>query len=469
MPSIGRFFQSDAVAGGDQATAETDPALRERSRMSGDGRWWWDGERWQATGTTDGLWQWDGERWRPTIELRGVRARDLATTLAMLAEDRYARAAAILVERAREWRPQGELRDLVHRAASLRGRLLRVERAFAGDAAGPPGLLRRVRARPEDRQRIAEEQVLLDAQYRSLMVLVGRRAPRPTVKEADDMLEVARLLDRRAARITESLAAADEAERARARAIEAARRELEAAESARRDAAEAAAREVAQAEEEREAERRERRGRLRAALEPQSGEPVAQVGPLGLRADSIETPAGHLPADGARAWAASAVALWRQHRDLLEDLVLLETPEGDAFLRCLTERRRDLFLLLAARSRTALWHCPAGEEKPLRRFVTAVNGPGAPAAAAVEDRLRAAEALWTELARDGRVRPSRAEAVEAARAEAEARMDETVAGARRRLDEARREPPELVAAREAASVELRAVATPPRPLTTAQR
>jgi hypothetical protein len=90
--------------------------------MSEDGSWWWDGERWVATGTPDGLWQWDGGCWRPTIELRGVRARDLATTLALLAEDRYARGAAILVERSREWRPQGELRDLVEDASALRRR-----------------------------------------------------------------------------------------------------------------------------------------------------------------------------------------------------------------------------------------------------------------------------------------------------------------------------------------------------------
>jgi hypothetical protein len=467
VPSLGRIFQSDAVAGGDQATAEPDPGLRERSRMSADGRWWWDGERWLATSTMDGLWQWDGERWRPTIELRGVRARDLATTLALLAEDRYAHGAAVLLDRAREWRPHGELRDLVHRASSLRSRLLRVERAFAG-AAGPPGLLRRVRARPEDRQRIEEEQVLLDAQYRSLMVQIGRKAPRPSVKEADDVLEVARLLDRRAVRITEALAAADESERARALAIEAARRELEAAEAARREAAEAAAREVARAEAAREAERREMRVRLRAALAPPAGAPDAQVGPLCVLAGSVATPAGQLPIDGARAWAESAVALWRQHRDLLVDVLLLETPEADAFLRCLTERRRDLFLLLAARPSALLWHCPAGEEKPLRRFVAALNRRAEPAAAGLEERLRVADELRAELAGEVRSWPARAEAVAAARAEAEARRDEAVEEARRRLDAARREPPELVAARQAVSAELRSVATAPRALIAAQ-
>lgn len=432
--------------------------------MSGDGQWWWDGERWVATSTPDGLWQWDGERWRPTIELRGVRARDLATSLALLAEDRYARAAAILVDRAREWRPRGELSDLVQRAAGVRRRLLRVERSFTGAAAGPPGLLRRVRARPEERQRVEEEQVLLDAQYRSLMVLIGRGAPRPTVKDADDMLEVARLLDRRATRITEALAAADEGERARARAIEAARRELEAAEAAHREAAEVAAREVAWAVEAREAERREARARMRAALAPPGGQPAAQVGPLCLRDGWLETPAGALAVDGARALADSAVALWRQQRDLLEDLVVPESPDAEVFLRCLTERRRDLFLLLDARSRSLLWHCPAGEEKPLRRFVTVLNHQAGAAVPAVEERRREAAELVAQLAAARQGRPSGGDAIEAVRAETEARLEEAVEAARCRLEEARREPPELVAARDAVSSELRAVATPPAPL-----
>jgi len=455
LRSIGRLFQSDAVAGGDEATAENDPGLREQPRTSADGSWWWDGWRWLATGTPDGLWHWDGDRWRPTIELRGVRARDLATTLAFLAEDRYARAAGILVDRAREWRPSGELRAMVGRAAARRH-----------VAVGTPGLFRRMRARPEERERVEEEQALLDTRYRALMVDIGRRAPRPTVKEADDLLAVAQVLDLRAARITEALVAADEAERARARAIEAARRELHAAETASRTAVESAARALNRAREAQEREREATRRRLRNALAAPRGEPLAQVGPLRAHETFIETPAGHLPAQGARAAVASAVALWRQHRDLLQDLLAPETDEAGAFLRCLSERRRDLFLLLETRSRTILWHCPPGEEKPLRRFGSAVERQAPRAMEPARARLQAAEAVFAELAGRGGATASAVTAAQAAVAGAEAggQLTAGVEAARRRLELAAGEPPELVAARQRVADEVRAVSTPPPPL-----
>ena len=31
--------------------------------LSSDGRWWWDGERWQPAVSVDGKWRWDGTRW----------------------------------------------------------------------------------------------------------------------------------------------------------------------------------------------------------------------------------------------------------------------------------------------------------------------------------------------------------------------------------------------------------------------
>jgi hypothetical protein len=462
--SLGPFFRSDAVAWSPPATAETDPDLREQPRLSDDGSWWWDGRRWLATSTPDGLWQWDGERWRPTIELRGVRSRDLATTLALLAEDRHAGAAAILVERAREWRPPAELRELVARAQAMRRRALRID-----GATNPPGLLRRMRAGPEERERIEEEEALLDTQYRGLLVQLGRRAPRPTVKEADDLLQVARLLDERAARITDAVTAADEAERARAHGIEDATRRYHEAETACRAARDAAARAVARAREADEGERQAMREQVRRALAPAAGEPLAEVGPLRVHEDLIETPAGRLPVHGACAAVGSAVSLWREHRDLLEDLVLLYGPDIESFQRCLSERRRDLFLLLDTRSRALLWHCPPGDEKPLRRLGAAVNGQAERGGAAEAERRRLADAVRAELAserRPGVAAVARARA-RLAHLSSDDWLQQAMRGARQRLEWAYGEPPELLAARRWATEEIRAVCTPPAPLTVA--
>jgi hypothetical protein len=465
--SLGRFFRTDAVAGGELATAEIDTELREQPRTSADGAWWWDGRRWLATMTPDGLWQWDGERWRPTIELRGVRSRDLATTLAFLAEDRYARAAAMLVERTREWQPEGEVRDLVGQALAMRRGLLRVEGIIRGAATGPPGLFRRMRARPEERVRMEEEQVLLDTRYRLLLVRLGRRAPRPTIKDADDLLDVARLLDERASRITEALAAGDEAERARGNAIESARVGLHAAEASRHAAGAAAALALGRAKAEREARRRAMRKRLRDALAGDAQRPLAEVGPLRAHATTIETPAGRLPAHGASASVGPAVALWREARELLQELLLVGSPEAEAFIRCFVERRYDQFLLLETRARSLLWHCPPGEEKPLRQFATVVNQQATRAAEPAGERLRAAEAARVELAGSGGAAAERAAEDQAtqARAEADRRGGAAVEAARRRLEEARADPPELMAARRQAAVEVLAVSTPPAPLT----
>lgn len=463
MRSFGRFFQTDAVAGGDQATAETDPELRERSRTSEDGSWWWDGRRWRPTSTPDGLWQWDGERWRPTIELRGVRPRDLATTLALLAEDRYARAAGVLVDRAREWHPTGEVRDLVGRAAAMRRRLLHLDGAFRAGPAGPPRLLRRMRANPEERQRIEEEQVLVDTRYRALLVQLGRRAPRPTVKDADDLLDVARLLDERAVRITEALAAADEAERARANEIEAAVQAVQEAEADRVRVHQVAAMALQRARDERELERRDMRRRLRDALIAPREEPLARVGPLVAHATTIDTPAGRLPAAGATALVGPAVALWRERRGVVQDLLALESEEAWSLMRCLAERRRDQYLLLETRSRTLLWHCPPGEEKPLRRFATAVNRQSGPAADPAAERLQAAEDERARLAAQGGDEVAVARAAQA-QADADERATTALETARRRLEEARAEPPALVEARRRAAAEVRAVSTPPTPL-----
>src|SRR5262249_37078121 len=176
-----------------------------RRLLSGDGAWWWNGRRWVPATTEDGLWKWDGARWKGTVDLEGKRPEDLATTLALLAEDRYAEAGEILADRSSEWQPDGTLRDLVERTREAGSRLGRVaEGLHVVD--GNRGLRRRLGATIDDRRQLEEERESLNSEFRALMVRLGRSAPQPSIKEADDMLASARLLDERAALMTAGLA-----------------------------------------------------------------------------------------------------------------------------------------------------------------------------------------------------------------------------------------------------------------------
>src|SRR5215469_7061755 len=278
-----------------------------RRLLSGDGAWWWNGRRWVPATTEDGLWKWDGARWKGTVDLEGKRPEDLATTLALLAEDRYADAGAILAERAHEWQPED----------------------------GRGGFRRRMG--PDDRRHIEDERSSLVGEYRSLLVRLGRSAPQPSIKEADDLLGAARLLDERAAMMTAGLAEVDEAERMRADAAAAAQRELAGAEDARLRALQEARRAVEAAESAHAWAVAEARARMRTVLTPGPGELKAGLGPLRLHANLLETPTGRLPAAGASAYVDTAQALWNKHREELADLVLLEAPEAETFVEALTE------------------------------------------------------------------------------------------------------------------------------------
>src|SRR5215467_11732691 len=173
------------------ATAEAENAAQGGSRrlLSGDGAWWWNGRRWVPATTEDGLWKWDGTRWKGTVDLEGKRPEDLATTLALLAEDRYSEAGEILADRAAEWQPDGALRDLVERTREAGSRLGRVAEGLHV-ADGNRGLRRRLGATTDDRRQLEEERDSIGSEHRALLVRLGRSAPQPSIKEADDTLAV---------------------------------------------------------------------------------------------------------------------------------------------------------------------------------------------------------------------------------------------------------------------------------------
>jgi hypothetical protein len=435
-----------------------------RRLLSGDGSWWWNGRRWVPAVTEDGLWKWDGTRWRGTVDLEGKRPEDLATTLSLLAEDRYAEAGVTLARRPAEWQPEGALRDLVERAGESESRLGRVAEGL-NVADGNRGLRRRLTATAEDRRQLEEERDSIGAEHRALMVRLGRSAPQPSIKEADDMLSAARLLDERAALMTAGLAEVDEAERMRADAAAAAQRELAAAEDARLRALQEARRAVEAAESAHAWAVAEARARMRTVLTPGPGELKAGLGPLRLHANLLETPTGRVPAAGASAYVDTAQALWAEHRDSLADLVLLEAPEAETFLDALTEGSSALFLLVSGRTGTALWPCPTGQEKAAQRFATVVCDHAREAGrtkADRDDKARRAENELDHIMRDR----STIEAAEAelARVEADPGLLGAIDDARERLNRARADTPELIEARRKVLELARRMVAPPEPL-----
>src|SRR2546430_4968893 len=109
------------------ATSEGEGQQQTRRRLSADGQWWWNGRRWVQAITEDGLWKWDGARWNQTVQLEGKRPEDLAATLALLGEDRYAQAGALLAQAVEEWGPDGQVRELAGQAGELQERLTRLK------------------------------------------------------------------------------------------------------------------------------------------------------------------------------------------------------------------------------------------------------------------------------------------------------------------------------------------------------
>jgi hypothetical protein len=449
----------------DNSTRQTGSTTPQKRQLSADGSWWWNGRRWVAAVTEDGLWRWDGFRWAQTVDLEGKRPEDLATTLTTLAERCYGDAGVILAERAAEWEPEQGQHDLVRETREFGQRLLQVKEELVGhDAGGRSGLLGR-RGGPDDRRQLEDDRHSLGRKYQMLTVRLGRNAPRPSLKEADDKLVAARLLEERASLLTAGLAEVDEAERMRADAAVAAQKQLSAAEEARVKALENTRKAVEAAEAAHASAVSDARLHLKTVLTPGAVELKGGVGPLRLHSTLLETPGGRLPANGASAFAGTAHDLWRNHREVLHDLVLLETHEGQAFRDALTQGNSDIFLLIKARTATVLWPCPAGQEKATERFAHVVNQHAKEAEANTTERDQSAGRAENQLSNVIRDR-SKIEAAEAelGRVEADPDLLGAIDEARQRLAQARADTPELNQARRKLLELARRVAAPPEAL-----
>jgi hypothetical protein len=417
-----------------------------RHPLSGDGDWWWNGRRWVPAVSEDLLWRWDGAAWQPTIDLKSKRASDLAATLALMAEERYARAGRILLEQVGDWYPERALSELIERLRQVQHRLGWLQaRLHPGRADLGERLLGMFTA-PADPERLEEERLALAAEERGLLVRLGRAAPSPSVKDADDTLLVARTLDERASGLTAALNGLDQAERAHAIAVAEAQGGLAAAEDRRRRALQQARHEIEVAAARHAAAVRAALDRLRSALRPAAGDQVATFGPLRLFSAALEAPGGRLPLAGAGAVVGAAGELWDARRELLADLALSGSPGIDAFLDALTERSGDTFLLIWGRSGAAIVE-GAGDQEAAARFAALLCDRAAEAARAERARETGARKAEAELRAMAAERPEQNAAEALARLEADPELRRSVDLARERLEEALAEPEALTRVR----------------------
>jgi hypothetical protein len=441
-------------------------------RLSADGRWWWTGQTWVRAESEDGLWRWAGSDWVPATPFArsGRGPAELSLALEQVAEGRFAQAGAVLATRAFEWRPSGELSELVQRLQDDRRRLIEIdEQLGSGDAHDLAAALNHLAPDEARRERLRDEREALMTELRPLAARLGRRARTPTVKEADDLLRLARELDDRSRRLRVVASQLEEVERTHADTIAAARRGLEAAEQAREAALAEAVDRIRAAEADHERAVEEAQLRLQRVRAPGPGALQAQFGPVRLHSNVIEMPVGRAPTAGAYAVADTAVTLWRDHRPVISDLTVLGAAGTEEFHKALARQTDALFLLAVGTTAAAIVRCPPGQEPAARNFVASVMETARRAEAdrhEREVRVRLAEREVEEVVADRRRVIEGEEAV--GRVERDLRLIGPIEQARQRLTSARQETPDLVQARQRLEALTRALTAPPEPLRPAE-
>jgi hypothetical protein len=423
--------------------------------LSAAGGRWWNGERWIPTRTADGLWSWDGTRWNATIDFTGKRLEELAGVLTGLAEDRYAEAGYILAACAAEWCPEAHLQQLVEQVQTF--------------ASSPQnGLLPRLIDRVARRDHGEKKRQLARDEHRALAARLAREVHRQTIEDADEIVSVAGLIEKRADLLEASLTELAEARSEKRRGVAALEKGLAEAEDVRLRAVAEARSTLLRAEHSRARIVAQARRRLDAIRKPGRGELKAALGPLRLHAALLETPSGRLPSAGLTCVAGTAAALWRKHRGPLGDLLLIQSPESDAFVSALIERRSELFLLFLTRSRALLQPCPANRRQAVKRFVAAVTEHSREAFAAMEGRQQAANRAHDELEALRRDRSEiQAAETELASVEADPDLLKSIDLLRGRLEQARIDNERIRRAQTQVLELYRQTVTPPAPLAVA--
>ena len=337
--------------------------------LSADGNWWWDGERWAPALSDDGLWRWDGSAWHLVAEVDTTDPGALAEGLDRLVDDRFAEAGHLLALRAHEWRPRDpELAQLVARAAPLAARLAALDSQLAGLDVGGGALNLRHLLGGGERGQLEAAARDVEAELGPLASLIGRMAPQPSLKEADEILVPARRLAERVLELTEAVAV----ERRLA-----AEREAEVAESRRRREDARTTRENALGELEEQVRMREaEHGRaledleraLRTVRVPLPGAVLARFADVTLYESRLDTPDGRGPLLGAKATVGTAAELWQAEREVINRLGLLEGAHIRHFHDALSAGGEESFLLITTSHARSVIPIPAGSEAEARGF-----------------------------------------------------------------------------------------------------
>lgn len=316
-------------------------------QLSADRQWWWNGTEWVKALSDDGLWQWNGSAWQTTVPIDRGNPPSAVEALERLADARFAEGGHILVTRAHEWQAADpELQRIIVEASPAAARLAQIDQQLATMPPSPPqgilgGLLNQDPRRP-----LENEAQHLEQQLRPQFVAVGRLAPTPSIKEADEVLAPARALHGRALELQTLLTDARDLEAAHAVKVSSAQQGVAAAEAARA----AQLSELHDALAAREREHEEALADLRQALRdlrlPPLGVAELTVGGIGLYEHRLDTPDGRAPLRGVKASAGTAEELWTASRPLLEELFMLEATHAGRFHDALVGNSPERFLLV---------------------------------------------------------------------------------------------------------------------------
>lgn len=439
------------------------------AQLSADGRWWWDGHWWVAAESADGLWHWDGNEWWTSVPLSEADPAELASSLDLLADERYLEAGAMLAHRRREWRPSEELGPLVddaharlRRHEAVEARLSRIEGQLSQ---GLSGILAWLTGGPVEARRLRTERDNLQEGLRAPLIQLAERANRPTLKEADEILAGAFHLRQRARALASAVEALESARQQHADQLAAAEADVMSAEEQLLKAVQAAEQEIENATAAQlhvvEAVREEL-GRARIG---DRGEQLASFDSVQLYERWIETPDGRGPVEGSQAIIDTAPGLWKAQRPLLCRLLEMDSAGARSFHEAESSGTKSLFLLVITDLVKSIVPCPSGEEEAALQFARTLGRVSAQRASTRPQRDDGLGRMEEEL----RARRADRSVIDQAksrrdRIQTDKRLQATIRLAREKVEQVRADDSAILRAQEEVERLVAVIARPPEPL-----